>query len=43
VVQLTDPRPSVARFLQKKEHRFKIPDEEAQKDHFFIKKFFEEV
>ncbi|KAE9527914.1 hypothetical protein AGLY_012738 [Aphis glycines] len=38
-----DPRPSVARFLQKKQRRYKLPDEQAYKDHFYIKKFFEEV
>jgi len=38
-----DPRPSVARFLQKKQRRYKLPDEQAFKDHFYIKKFFEEV
>ncbi|KAL4141599.1 hypothetical protein QTP88_004215 [Uroleucon formosanum] len=38
-----DPRPSVARFLQNKQRRKKLPDKQAYKDHFYIKKFFEEV
>lgn len=38
-----DPRPSVARFLEKKQRRYKLPDEQSYKDHLYVKKFFEEV
>lgn len=38
-----DPQPSVARFLQKKQRRYNLPDEQAYKNNFYIRKFFEEV
>lgn len=35
-----DPRPSVAKFLEKKERRRKLPDSELYRDQEFVKKFF---
>lgn len=35
-----DPRPAVAKFLEKKERRRKLPDQQLYQDHDYIKKFF---
>lgn len=35
-----DPRPAVAKFLEKKERRRKLPDQELYQDHEFVKTFF---
>lgn len=35
-----DPRPAVAKFLEKKERRRKLPDVELYQDQEFVKKFF---
>lgn len=35
-----DPRPSVAKFLEKKERRRKLPDSDLYQDQEFVKKFF---
>ena len=35
-----DPRPSVARFIQKKARRYTVPDEELYRERDFVKKFF---
>ena len=35
-----DPRPSVARFLEKKNRRMRLPDKELYRNRDFVKKFF---
>lgn len=35
-----DPRPAVAKFLQKKQRRYRVPDKELYQDRHFVKKFF---
>lgn len=37
---LYDPRPAVAKFLEEKERRKKLPDAEVYQDQEFVKKFF---
>jgi len=37
-----DPRPAVAKFLEMKERRWKLPDQETYKEHEFVRKFFSE-
>lgn len=35
-----DPRPAVAKFLEKKERRRKLPDQQLYQEQEFMKKFF---